>query len=190
MQTQRCVFPLVLCWCQYPLEQFGERNLPPAGVRGVRAVAWELPSAGRGGANSSSLGMLRRLSLSQRYLFWTVMLFFCFDRRSKYSKAKQEADEEKHLNQGKKQWCLDFLIRFVKHVACSDAWEIREDIPLRWICFCFPLLQTSSLKAMHFSNRENRSIWVKNFEDTDRRKVHHLFCYFFHCSVLLIDICS
>jgi Eph receptor A4 len=30
-----------------------------------------------------------------------IFLFFLnFNRRSKYSKAKQEADEEKHLNQG------------------------------------------------------------------------------------------
>lgn len=68
--------------------------------------------------------------LKVRYLFWTVMFFLCSDRRSKYSKAKQEADEEKHLNQGKRQWCLGFLIWFVKHVPRSDAWGVRDDIAL------------------------------------------------------------
>lgn len=67
------------------------------------------------------------------------MLFFV-DRRSKYSKAKQEADEEKHLNQGKRQWCLGFLIRFIKHVPCSDAREIRDDIPLEMNMFLFSSL--------------------------------------------------
>jgi len=59
------------------------------------------------------------------------MLFFCSDRRSKYSKAKQEADEEKHLNQGMRQWCLSVLIWFIKHVPCFNASEITEDIPLQ-----------------------------------------------------------
>lgn len=56
-------------------------------------------------------GQEDRACLKVRYLFGTVMplFFFCSDRRSKYSKAKQEADEEKHLNQGKRQWCLLIL---------------------------------------------------------------------------------
>lgn len=59
------------------------------------------------GANRS-----RRQSLSRSKIFiWNcnASFFFCSDRRSKYSKAKQEADEEKHLNQGKRQWCLLIL---------------------------------------------------------------------------------
>jgi len=38
---------------------------------------------------------------------------------------------------------------------------------------------------MHFSNRENRSIWVKILEETGER-----FIKFFCCSVPLKDICS
>lgn len=55
---------------------------------------------------------------------------FYSDRRSKYSKAKQEADEEKHLNQGKRPCCLGVLVWVVKHGSCSGAWEIRDCIPL------------------------------------------------------------
>lgn len=33
-----------------------------------------------------------------------IYIFLSFNRRSKYSKAKQEADEEKHLNQGTETW--------------------------------------------------------------------------------------
>lgn len=33
-----------------------------------------------------------------------MYFFLSFNRRSKYSKAKQEADEEKHLNQGTENW--------------------------------------------------------------------------------------
>lgn len=68
------------------------------------------------------------------------MFFLCSDRRSKYSKAKQEADEEKHLNQGKRQWCLGFLIWFVKDVSCSDAWGVRDDIALEMNMFLFSCL--------------------------------------------------
>lgn len=44
-----------------------------------------------------------------------VFFFLIFNRRSKYSKAKQEADEEKHLNQGTKiglnfRACLMFSV--------------------------------------------------------------------------------
>lgn len=83
------------------------------------------------GANSSSLSRSKRPSLSQsKILILNCNALLCSDRRSKYSKAKQEADEEKHLNQGKRQWCLGFLIRFVKHVPCSDPGNIGDDISL------------------------------------------------------------
>lgn len=55
-------------------------------------------------------GQEDRACLKVRYLNCNALfLLFCSDRRSKYSKAKQEADEEKHLNQGKRQWCLFIL---------------------------------------------------------------------------------
>lgn len=46
-------------------------------------------------------------------LCWREVIFYLyfFNRRSKYSKAKQEADEEKHLNQGTKCIKNDFLYR-------------------------------------------------------------------------------
>ena len=43
------------------------------------------------------------------YSFWKYC-FLSFNRRSKYSKAKQEADEEKHLNQGTENWIKNNFI--------------------------------------------------------------------------------
>lgn len=42
---------------------------------------------------------------------------FNFNRRSKYSQAKQEADEEKHLNQGIEK-LVPMVISFLEHALC------------------------------------------------------------------------
>uniref|UniRef100_A0A8B9MPT3 receptor protein-tyrosine kinase n=1 Tax=Accipiter nisus TaxID=211598 RepID=A0A8B9MPT3_9AVES len=52
------------------------------------------------------------------------MFFLCSDRRSKYSKAKQEADEEKHLNQGVRTYVDPFTYEDPNQAVREFAKEI------------------------------------------------------------------
>lgn len=75
--------------------------------------------------------------LQREILTLHSLAVLCPGRRSKYSKAKQEADEEKHLNQGKRPWGLGVLVWVVKHGSCSGAQEIRDCIRLEENTFLF-----------------------------------------------------
>lgn len=85
-----------------PLRAVWGAESPTPGVCCVRAVAGELPSTGHGRCKQLKSQHVKKTELVSKILILNCnALLFCFDRRSKYSKAKQEADEEKHLNQGK-----------------------------------------------------------------------------------------
>lgn len=133
---------------------------------------WQVPAA------QVSAGQDDRACFRARSFFWTHMLCFVLTgaastaRRSKRQMRRSTWTKVK----GPGVWGFCLGCKTWLMFWCSGSERLHSS----WGEYVsgFPSCKHSTLKFIYFSNRENKSIWVKWFEGTDRRKVYQIFALF------------
>lgn len=133
---------------------------------------WQVPAA------QVSAGQDDWACFRARSFFWTHML--CFVLTGAASTARQSKRQmrrstwTKVKGPGVRGFCLGCKTWLM--FWCSGNKRLHSS----WGEYVsgFPSCKHSTLKFIYFGNRENKSIWVKWFEGTDRRKVYQIFALF------------